>query len=88
MDAGARDALCLRGTSLLPAGVVKVEGSFAAGDAVTIADQAGAELARGLADIGSDDLARVMRHTSTEIAHIAPELAGKEVVHRDRLVIL
>jgi glutamate 5-kinase len=88
VDAGARDALCLRGTSLLPAGVVEVEGSFAAGDAVAIADQAGAELARGLADIGSDDLERVMRHTSTEIARIAPELAGKEVVHRDRLVIL
>jgi glutamate 5-kinase len=68
--------------------VVEVEGTFAAGDAVAIADQAGAELARGLADIGSDDLERVMRHTSTEIARIAPELAGKEVVHRDRLVIL
>jgi glutamate 5-kinase len=88
VDAGARDALCLRGTSLLPAGVVRVEGRFAAGDAVSIVDETGAQLARGLADVSSDDLERVKRHTSTEIAGIAPELAGKEVVHRDRLVIL
>ncbi len=88
VDAGASDALCLRGGSLLPAGVVRVEGVFRAGDAVTVADEAGRALARGLADIGSDDLARVKGRKSSEIEAISPDLAGKQVVHRDRLVIL
>jgi glutamate 5-kinase len=78
----------LRGTSLLPAGVLGVEGRFSAGDAVSVVDETGVELARGLADLSSDDLARVKGHTSARIATIAPELAGKEVIHRDRMVIL
>jgi glutamate 5-kinase len=88
VDAGARDALCLRGGSLLPAGVVRVEGRFRAGDAVAIADEAGTQLARGLADISSEDLERVKGSRSAEIETAAPRLAGKHVVHRDRLVIL
>jgi glutamate 5-kinase len=88
VDAGARDALCLRGTSLLPAGVVGVEGDFSVGDAVMIVDEAGTELARGLTDVSSDDLERIKGHTSARIATLAPDLAVKEVVHRDRLVIL
>lgn len=88
VDDGARDALCLRGTSLLPAGVVGVEGRFAQGASVSIVDEAGVELARGLSDFSSEDLARVKGHTSTEIATLVPALAGLAVVHRDRLVIL
>ena len=88
VDPGARDALCLRGTSLLPAGVVRVEGRFPQGAPVSIVDEAGLELARGLSDFASEDLERVMRHTSAEIATLEPALAGREVVHRDRLVIL
>ena len=88
VDRGARDALCLRGTSLLPAGVVRVEGHFAQGAAVSIVDDAGLELARGLTDFASEDLERVMGRTSAEIATLEPALAGREVVHRDRLVIL
>lgn len=88
VDDGARDALCLRGTSLLPAGVVGVEGDFAAGDAVSVVDEAGNELARGLTDVSSHDLETIKGHTSAEIAGIIPELAGHVVVHRDRLVML
>jgi glutamate 5-kinase len=88
VDAGARDALCLRGKSLLPAGVVRVEGSFRAGDPIAIIDEAGGQVARGLADVSSIDLDRIKGLKSSEIGTKAPELAGKEVVHRDRLVIL
>lgn len=88
VDAGARDAVRLRGTSLLPAGVVHVVGRFSAGDPVAIADENGSEIARGLSDVSSRDLERMMGHTSAQIAAMAPELAGREVVHRDRLVIL
>ncbi|HEX9094452.1 MAG TPA: PUA domain-containing protein, partial [Coriobacteriia bacterium] len=88
VDAGARDALCLRGKSLLPAGVVRVQGAFAVGDPVTILDEADREVARGLADISASDLDRVKGLKSSEIGALVPELAGREVVHRDRLVIL
>lgn len=88
VDSGARDALCLRGTSLLPAGVVRVVGRFAQGAPVSVVDEAGVELARGLSDFSSEDLDRIKGHTSAEIAVLAPGLVGCEVVHRDRLVIL
>jgi glutamate 5-kinase len=88
VDAGARDALCLRGTSLLPAGVVRVEGVFAAGDPVAIVDANGRQVARGLADLSSGDLDRVKGMKSSDMGSVAPELVGREVVHRDRLVIL
>ncbi|HEY5548886.1 MAG TPA: glutamate 5-kinase [Coriobacteriia bacterium] len=88
VDAGARDALCLRGTSLLPAGVLRVEGRFAEGAPVSVVDEEGIEIARGLSDFSSEDLDRIKGHTSVEIASLMPGLAGCEVVHRDRLVIL
>jgi glutamate 5-kinase len=88
VDDGAREALCLRGTSLLPAGVLSVEGRFAAGDPVAIADTHGKQLARGLADVSSADLERIKGLRSDRIAESEPGLAGRMVVHRDRLVIL
>ncbi len=88
VDAGARDALCLRGTSLLPAGVLRVEGRFPQGAPVSIVDEAGVQLARGLSDFASEDLDRAKGHTSAEIVTIEPALAGRVVVHRDQLVIL
>jgi glutamate 5-kinase len=88
IDDGARDALCLRGKSLLPAGVVGVTGHFSAGDAVTIRDGAGTVIARGLTGLSSEDLGRVLGMKSSDIAHAFPEFAGIEVVHRDRLAIM
>ncbi len=88
IDDGAREALCLRGKSLLPAGVVGVKGTFAAGDAVTIRDRAGEVVARGLTSLSSADLTRVKGMRSAEIERAYPELAGTEVVHRDCLVVM
>jgi glutamate 5-kinase len=88
VDAGATDALCLRGKSLLPAGVVRVEGVFRAGDPIAIVDAKGRQLARGLTDLSSADLDRVKGLKSSDIGGVAPGLVGIEVVHRDRLVIL
>ena len=86
VDDGAAAAL-RRGRSLLPRGVVAVNGTFAFGDAVSVHHQ-GAPLAVGLSNYGSDALARIVgRHTS-EIAEV---LGGKdfdEVIHRDNLVLL
>ncbi|MDO8915680.1 MAG: glutamate 5-kinase [Coriobacteriia bacterium] len=88
VDSGATDALCLRGKSLLPAGVVRVEGVWLIGDPIAIVDANGRQLARGLADISSIDLDRIKGLKSSDIGSVAPGLVGLEVVHRDRLVIL
>lgn len=88
VDDGAREALCSRGKSLLPAGVIGVSGTFSAGDAIVLKDREGAVIARGLTAISSADLERVKGMKSGDIVEVAPNVAGKEVIHRDHLVIL
>jgi len=88
IDDGAREALVTRNTSLLPAGVVAVVGSFSAGDAVVLKDRSGAIVARGLTELSSAELDAVKGLKSSEIADVLPQVAGKEVVHRDHLVIV
>jgi glutamate 5-kinase len=88
IDDGAREALMRRNTSLLPAGVVSVHGSFSAGDAVVLKDGSGAVIARGLTEFSSAELDRVKGMKSSQIAKEMPQIVGREVVHRDRLVIL
>jgi glutamate 5-kinase len=73
VDEGAKNALVTQGRSLLAVGVVRAEGSFAAGDAVELATPDGAAFAKGLASAGADELDGRPR--------------GLEVVHRDRLVV-
>lgn len=88
VDDGAKDALLNRGKSLLPAGVTGVKGTFGAGDAVVLKDVTGAVVARALTELASADIDRVKGMKTSAIAADFPELAGKEVVHRDRLAIL
>lgn len=88
IDDGAKQALCLRGSSLLPAGVVDVTGSFVVGDAIAIVDAEGHDVARGLAGMSSADLKRVRGLKTAEIQRVLPNWDGAEVVHRDHLVIL
>lgn len=88
VDDGAREALCMRGTSLLPAGVVEVIGTFEAGDAIVLKDRAGKAIARGLTALSSADLDLVKGRKSAEIADLVPHAKGVEVIHRDHLVIL
>lgn len=88
IDAGACEALVKRKTSLLPAGVVRVDGAFEPGDAVVLVDRSGTIVARGLSELSSTDLERVKGLKSSQIADVLPRIAGREVVHRDRLVVL
>ncbi len=84
VDDGARHALVKRGTSLLPAGVVDVQGRFEAEDAVEVSDTAGRVFAKGLVQMGAAGLrAAAGRHTSE-----LPEGVAHEVIHRDDLVTL
>ncbi len=88
IDEGACRAITQRQSSLLPAGVVGVQGTFAEGDAVVLVDASGAVVARGLTELSASDLVAVKGMKSSEIAEAYPHLAGREVVHRDRLATL
>jgi glutamate 5-kinase len=84
VDDGARNALLERNTSLLPAGVVAVHGSFDAEDAVEIAGTDGKVFAKGLA---SHPAARVKEWAGRRTDDL-PVDAPHEIVHRDNLVML
>jgi glutamate 5-kinase len=86
VDAGALNAL-KTGRSLLPAGVVKVEGRFERGDAVIVADLAGNEVARGLSAYNAKDARAIMGHKSREIADLLGYRGRDEMIHRDDLVL-
>jgi glutamate 5-kinase len=86
VDDGAVGALN-RGKSLLPAGIVAVEGSFERGDAVIVRDRAGNEAGRGLSAYSSGDIGRIAGHKSGEIAGILGYRGRDEIIHRDDLVV-
>ncbi len=86
VDDGALLAL-RRGKSLLPAGVVAIEGSFERGDAVIVKTLSGAEAGRGLSAYSSRDICRIAGHKSSEIAAILGYRGRDEIIHRDDLVV-
>ena len=86
IDAGAVSAL-RSGKSLLPAGVFRVEGTFARGDAVVIRGPDGAEVARGIVAYDADDAARIKGRTSADVLSILGFGGRAAMVHRDDLVM-
>jgi glutamate 5-kinase len=86
VDDGAANALA-RGTSLLPTGVVSVDGNFERGDAVIVRSSDGRELARGLSAYSSVDAQIIAGHKSNEIESILGYRGGDEIIHRDDLVL-
>jgi len=86
IDAGAAAAL-RRGKSLLPAGVVRVDGSFGRGDAVVIRGPDGAEIGRGLVAYDAEDAAKIVRKSSGDIMLILGIEGRAEMVHRDDMVL-
>ncbi len=87
VDAGAARAL-KRGSSLLPAGVRAVEGAFHRGDPVSVRDESGVELARGLAAYDAVDASLIAGHRSEELEQILGWRGRDEIIHRDDLVVL
>jgi glutamate 5-kinase len=89
VDAGALRALTLQGKSLLPSGVVSVEGDFESGEVVAIVeDGGGKEFARGLVNFDAEELRRIRGAQSREIEERLGYKSFDEVIHRDNLVIL
>jgi glutamate 5-kinase len=87
-DEGAARAIVGGGKSLLPAGIIGVEGAFERGQTVRIYDSDGRELARGLSQYGARDLALIKGLRSSQIAERLGYDYGPEVVHRDDMVVL
>lgn len=88
IDAGAHRALVDHGKSLLPIGIVKVEGQFAIGSLVHVKTRDGSRVASGLAYYSSDDIQRIKGKKTTEISKILGTKNYDEVVHRDNMVLL
>jgi glutamate 5-kinase len=86
IDAGAAAAL-RRGKSLLPAGVIRVDGAFGRGDAVIIRGPDGAEIGRGLVAYDAEDAGKIMRKSSGDILLILGIEGRAEMVHRDDMVL-
>ena len=87
VDSGAAQAL-RRGSSLLAVGVSAVSGTFKRSDVIRVADAEGHELARGISNYDSRDLARILRKRSDEIEAVLGYHYGDEVIHRNDLVLL
>lgn len=88
IDDGAKRALLSQGRSLLAAGITGIDGSFDMGSAVRIRDAAGNDIACGLVNYSSDEVARIKGCKSGEIRAILGRKDFDEVVHRDNLVLL
>jgi glutamate 5-kinase len=86
IDSGAVAAL-RRGSSLLPAGVKRVDGEFSRGDAVVIRDLDGREVGRGLVAYDSGDAGQVIGRSSADVKMILGFEGRAEIVHRDDLVM-
>lgn len=86
VDAGACRAICQEGKSLLPSGIVGVEGRFDRGDSVCLCDQGHEEFARGITNYSQNEIIPIRGHKSTEISGILGYKYSDEIVHRDNLV--
>jgi glutamate 5-kinase len=87
VDAGAAAKLRGEGKSLLPVGVVAVDGEFARGDVIAVRAPEGAELARGLANYSAAETRLIARKPSAQIEAALGYVAEPELIHRDNLVL-
>jgi glutamate 5-kinase len=87
VDDGAVKALVEKNRSLLPAGIVKVEGDFGHGDCVAIQSADGRTIARGLSNYAAADVEKIRGKKTQELRAVLGDGAYDEVVHRDNLVV-
>jgi glutamate 5-kinase len=87
VDAGAVGKLRAEGKSLLPIGVVAVEGEFSRGDVIAVRAPAGQEVARGLANYSAAETRLIARKPSAQIEATLGYSAEPELIHRDNLVL-
>ena len=88
VDAGAAAKVRDGGKSLLPIGMVQVEGEFSRGDVIGVRDPSGLEIARGLANYSSAEARLLCRKPSSEFEALLGYAAEPEMLHRDNLVLM
>ena len=85
VDGGAARVLREHGSSLLPVGIVAVDGSFDAGDAVEVTAD-GSVIGKGIVDYSANELSQVIGLKTEQVRELLPQ-AADEVIHRDRFVL-
>lgn len=88
VDAGCAQAMLESGSSLLAAGILAVDGDFAAGNTVRILTEEGREIARGIVNYTAADLRKILGRSTREFSAILGKTAVDEVVHRDDMVLM
>jgi glutamate 5-kinase len=87
IDDGAVAKVRDEGKSLLPIGMVEVQGEFIRGDVIAVRDKAGSEVARGLANYASSEARLIARKPSSEFERLLGFTGEPEMIHRDNLVL-
>lgn len=87
MDKGAEKAVSEQNKSLLPAGIIAVEGSFQRGDTLDIFTEQGAHIGCGITNYGSQNIAAIKGAHSDQIAALVGHNYGDEVIHRNNMVM-
>ena len=88
IDSGAQKALLTGNTSLLPAGVINIEGMFSRGDIVSIHDKNSQLIAAGISNYSALELNIIQGRQSNQIQALLGHHYGDEVIHRDNMVII
>jgi len=87
IDKGAKDAIVNQGKSLLPSGIVRVDGDFSVGDPVTCVDMNGVSIAKGLINYSSSDIDRIKGLNTSRIEQVLGDKPYDEIIHRDNMVV-
>lgn len=87
VDRGAATMILGQGKSLLPCGVVHVEGNFKAGDPVEIVEEGGSAIAVGLSNFTTEDTLRIKGANTSQVCRILGHECDEEVVHRNNMIV-
>ncbi len=88
LDEGAKNAILKQGKSLLPSGIVAVEGDFIAGDPVACLDADGNQIAKGLVNYSADEIRKIHGLKTAQIEQVLGYKHYDEVIHRDNMAVL
>ena len=88
LDDGAKDAILNQGKSLLPSGIVGVEGEFTIGDPVVCLDSEGNQIAKGLVNYSADEIKKIQGLKTAKIEQVLGHKNYDEVIHRDNMAVL
>ncbi len=88
IDDGAVEAIVKKGKSLLPSGILSLEGDFERGDGVYCIDESGTKVAKGLVNYAASELLKILGKRTSQIEHMLGYKYSDEVIHRDNMTII